>query len=73
MRFTGLAQDTCADVGQKILDHCDKNDDHKISWKEAKKCGAPKKWKKKFMKIAGADKQIDQGEFLGACRSGKFQ
>ena len=56
MRFTGLAQDTCADVGQKILDHCDKNDDHKISWKEAKKCGAPKKWKKKFMKIAGADK-----------------
>jgi hypothetical protein len=43
-----------------------------ISWREAKRCGAPKKWRKRFLRIAGADKKIDGKEFLSACRSGKF-
>ena len=69
---TGLAQDQCEDVGEQILKHCDKDGNDQISWKEAKRCGAPKQWKNKFLKIAGADKEIDGKEFLGACRGGAF-
>jgi hypothetical protein len=68
----GLAQDQCEDVGEQILKQCDKNGDDMISWGEARKCGAPKKYRGEFLKIAGADKKVDGKEFLSACRSGKF-
>ena len=59
----------CGDIADKIYEHCDKNGDHGISWKEARGCGAPKSWKPAFLHVAGADKIVDRAEFVDACRA----
>ena len=59
---------SCDDVARQIKEHCDKNDNDKISWKEAKACGAPKEFKKEFLRVAGEDKQVDYKEFMKECR-----
>jgi hypothetical protein len=38
-------------MAQAIYQHCDKNGDHGISWKEARGCGAPKEAKPFFAHI----------------------
>ena len=43
-------------------------EDGKISWKEASDCGAPADMKDDFMSVAGADKAVDEGEFMAECK-----
>ena len=35
----------CGDIADQVFDHCDKNGDDNLSWKEAKACGAPDDFK----------------------------
>ena len=58
---------TCKEIAMKIKEKCDTNDNDKISWKEARACGAPKKFKEDFLRVAGKDKQVDFKEFMGEC------
>merc|ERR1712166_805704 len=65
-----LAQEgepSCEQIGEAILNNCDSSKNEKISWKEAKKCGAPKAMKKKFLAVAGEDKEIEMKEWIPAC------
>ena len=50
-------------------DGCDGDDDGKITWGEAKACGAPKSFKPAFLHVAGKDKAVDHGEFMAACKA----
>ena len=43
-------------------------DDGKISWREARDCGAPRKYKDDFHAVAGDDKKIDNAEFMAECK-----
>merc|ERR1712167_16371 len=61
--------DHCDAIWDKITEHCDKDHSDTITWKEAAACGAPKKWKGHFLKVAGKDGQVDEGEFLDACHA----
>ena len=69
----GLAQEEkqghCGNMADAIYEHCDQNGDHGISWKEAKDCGAPKKWKGAFLHVAGKDGIVDKKEFVAACKA----
>ena len=59
---------SCHDVAMMIGEKCDKNDNEKISWKEAKACGMPREMKPEFDRVAGADGQVDYDEFMAECQ-----
>ena len=59
---------SCNDIRKMVFEKCDANDDKKITWKEAKKCGAPRKFKPEFMDVAGKDRAVDGKEFMGKCK-----
>ena len=58
---------SCHDVAMAIGEKCDANGNEKISWKEAKACGAPREFKPEFDRVAGADGQVDYDEFMAEC------
>jgi len=60
---------TIDDHINRIFNKCDGNDDNKITWKEARACGAPKKFKAEFLKAAGTDKAVDRAELKAFFRA----
>ena len=65
----------CGDMADMVFKHCDASGDGKISWKEAKGCGAPDEFHDDFKDAAGSDDEVDRDEFIGACKEhgGKAQ
>ena len=59
---------SCHDVAMQIGEKCDKNGNEKISWKEAKACGAPREMKAEFDRVAGKDGEVDYDEFMAECQ-----
>ena len=59
---------SCHDIAMQIGEKCDVNNNEKISWKEAKKCGMPREMKPEFDRVAGADGQVDYDEFMAECQ-----
>lgn len=61
---------SCGEIAKMIYEKCNQGeDDRKISWKEAKGCGAPEEAKKDFMNAAGEDRQVDLPEFMAMCEA----
>jgi hypothetical protein len=69
VRISSLEQGgpSCDDIWGMVTKHCDGDHDGSISWKEARKCGAPKQAKGDFDDAAGSDGEVDKDEFMEEC------
>jgi hypothetical protein len=70
VRISSLEQGgppSCDDIWGMVTKHCDGDKDGSISWKEARKCGAPKQAKGDFDDAAGSDGEVDKDEFMEEC------
>ena len=64
---TGGKGPSCDDIEQGLFKHCDADGDDHITWTEAVKCGAPKKFKPQFEAVAGKDGAVSRDEFAEEC------